>query len=167
MELWQEPVPAKRMGKHFPTYSRHMQATSARHYGEKDARLEYLSWRVWFMKRNRALAKADAQQRAAAGIVDDVSRPHADDETSDDEQLLPANSTGSKGVSFKLPKKEPSLQKVISLIQCPSYPCSINGGPAVTFLGWAHKSLCVIFVSFLIPVRSLVPCAICNRDAVG
>ncbi|KAK9919093.1 hypothetical protein WJX75_009336 [Coccomyxa subellipsoidea] len=89
-----------------------MQATSARHYGEKDARLEYLSWRVWFMKRNRALAKADAQQRAAAGIVDDVSRHHADDETSDEEPMLPATSTGSKGVSFKLPRKEPSLQKV-------------------------------------------------------
>lgn len=66
------------------------------------------------MKRNRALAKADAQQRAAAGIVDDVSRHHADDETSDEEPMLPATSTGSKGVSFKLPRKEPSLQKVLA-----------------------------------------------------
>lgn len=64
------------------------------------------------MKRNRALAKADAQKRAAAGIVEDVSKPHADEETSDEEPMLPATSTGSKGVSFKLPKKEPSMQKV-------------------------------------------------------
>lgn len=66
------------------------------------------------MKRNRALAKMDAQQRAAAGLVEDISRVHADDETSDEEPMLPATSTGSKGVSFKLPKKESSLQKVPS-----------------------------------------------------
>ena len=50
-----------------------MQATSARHYGEKDARLEYLSWRVWFMKRNRARAKQDQAKAHAAGVVEDVT----------------------------------------------------------------------------------------------
>ena len=49
------------------------QATSSRHYGEKDARLEYLSWRVWFMKRNRARAKQDQAKAHAAGVVEDVT----------------------------------------------------------------------------------------------
>ena len=49
------------------------QATSARHYGEKDARLEYLSWRVWFMKRNRARAKQDQAKAHAAGVVEDAT----------------------------------------------------------------------------------------------
>jgi hypothetical protein len=35
------------------------QATSGKHYGEKDARLKYLSWLEWFMKRNRAFAKEE------------------------------------------------------------------------------------------------------------
>ena len=50
-----------------------MQATSAKHYGEKDARLEYLSWRVWFMKRNRAKAKLDHAQAHSAGLVEDAT----------------------------------------------------------------------------------------------
>ena len=56
-----------------PAYAPSAQATSARHYGEKDARLEYLSWRVWFMKRNRALAKQDKAKAHAAGVVEDVT----------------------------------------------------------------------------------------------
>jgi hypothetical protein len=39
----------------------------------------------------------------------------ADEETSDDEPLLPATSTGSKGVSFRLPDRKPSLSRVRSL----------------------------------------------------
>ncbi len=41
-----------------------MQASSAtRAGGEKDARLQYLSWRIWFMRRRHALVKE--QQRGA------------------------------------------------------------------------------------------------------
>ena len=39
----------------------------------------------------------------------------ADEETSDDEPLLPATSTGSKGVSFSLPDRKPSLARVRGL----------------------------------------------------
>ena len=46
-----------------------MQATNARHYEEKDARLEYLSWRVWFMKRNRARVKREDAATLAAEQV--------------------------------------------------------------------------------------------------
>ncbi len=88
------------------------QATSAKHYGEKDARLEYLSWRVWFMKRKHALAKDEKEARRMAGLVEDVTSRIHDEETSDEEPMLPATSTGSKGVTFHLPKREPSLQKV-------------------------------------------------------
>lgn len=88
------------------------QATSAKHYGEKDARLEYLSWRVWFMKRKHALAKDEKEARQMAGLVEDATSRIHDEETSDDEPMLSATSTGSKGVSFHLPKREPSLQKV-------------------------------------------------------
>ena len=47
-----------------------MQATSAKHYEEKDARLEYLSWRVWFMKRNHARVKREDAKVLAAEKVD-------------------------------------------------------------------------------------------------
>lgn len=46
-----------------------VQATNARHYEEKDARLEYLSWRVWFMKRNRARVKREDAATLAAEQV--------------------------------------------------------------------------------------------------
>lgn len=108
-----------------------LQATSAKHYGEKDARLEYLSWRVWFMKRNRALAKEERRRRAAL-LAEDVSsltvqdeETSHDGETSDDETLMPVTSTGSKGVSFDLEKKAsqhldkkrpPSLPKVLPVV---------------------------------------------------
>lgn len=45
-----------------------MQATSSRHYGEKDARLEYLSWRVWFMKRNRDRVRKEEAGRIVAQL---------------------------------------------------------------------------------------------------
>ena len=108
-----------------------LQATSAKHYGEKDARLEYLSWRVWFMKRNRALAKEERRRRAAL-LAEDVSsltvqdeETSHDGETSDDETLMPVTSTGSKGVSFELEKRAsqhldkkraPSLPKVLPVV---------------------------------------------------
>ncbi len=117
-----------------------MQATSAKHYGEKDARLEYLSWRVWFMKRNRALAKEERRKRDAllaeegmAGPVQDEEGASHDGETSDDETIMPVTSTGSKGISFELEKKasqhldkrKPSLPRV--------------GRPALLL---AHKAFC-------------------------
>lgn len=104
-----------------------VQATSAKHYGEKDARLEYLSWRVWFMKRNRALAKEERRKRDALlaeeggpGPVQDEEGASHDGETSDDETIMPVTSTGSKGISFELEKKasqhldkrKPSLPRV-------------------------------------------------------
>ena len=104
-----------------------LQATSAKHYGEKDARLEYLSWRVWFMKRNRALAKEERRKRDALlaeeglpGAVQDEEGASHDGETSDDETFMPVTSTGSKGISFDLEKKasqhldkrKPSLPRV-------------------------------------------------------
>ena len=104
-----------------------LQATSAKHYGEKDARLEYLSWRVWFMKRNRALAKEERRKRnallaeeGAPGPVQDEEGASHDGETSDDETIMPVTSTGSKGISFDLEKKasahldkrKPSLPRV-------------------------------------------------------
>ena len=50
------------------------QATSTRHYGEKDARLEYLSWRVWFMKRNRERVRKEEGRRIASQLqLDDDS----------------------------------------------------------------------------------------------
>ena len=45
-----------------------MQATSTRHYGEKDARLEYLSWRVWFMKRNKERVRKEEGRRIASQL---------------------------------------------------------------------------------------------------
>ena len=50
-----------------------LQATNARHYEEKDARLEYLSWRVWFMKRNRARVK---REDAATLAAEQVTSPY-------------------------------------------------------------------------------------------
>lgn len=114
-----------------------LQATSAKHYGEKDARLEYLSWRVWFMKRNRALAKEERRKRDALLLEEGTATPVHDEETShdgetsDDETFMPVTSTGSKGVSFELEKKasmhldkkkQPSLPRV----SCPLYciPCT-------------------------------------------
>jgi hypothetical protein len=116
------------------------QATSAKHYGEKDARLEYLSWRVWFMKRKHALAKEEHQKRRAAGLVEDVTQRIHDEETSDEEPMLPATSTGSKGVAFHLPKKDPALQKVrapvtvvsSSSTACSSLPGLDSGAPTAT-----------------------------------
>lgn len=108
-----------------------LQATSAKHYGEKDARLEYLSWRVWFMKRNRALAKEERRKRDAllveegtSGLVQDEEGASHDGETSDDETIMPVTSTGSKGISFELEKKasqhldkrKPSLPRVRPLL---------------------------------------------------
>ncbi len=104
-----------------------LQATSAKHYGEKDARLEYLSWRVWFMKRNRALAKEERRKRDTLLLEEGTPTPVHDEEashdgeTSDDETFMPVTSTGSKGVSFDierkasqhlLEKRKPSLPRV-------------------------------------------------------
>ena len=107
-----------------------LQATSAKHYGEKDARLEYLSWRVWFMKRNRALAKEERRKRDALLAEEGTPTPVHDEETShdgetsDEETLMPVTSTGSKGVSFELEKKasqhlgqrKPTLPRVSPLL---------------------------------------------------
>ncbi len=65
----------------------HLQATSAKHYEEKDARLEYLSWRVWFMKRNHARVKREDAKTLAAEKVDlPEDDPVLDTEDASDEE---------------------------------------------------------------------------------
>jgi len=65
----------------------HLQATSAKHYEEKDARLEYLSWRVWFMKRNHARVKWEDAKTLAAEKVDlPEDDPVLDTEDASDEE---------------------------------------------------------------------------------
>lgn len=62
-------------------------ATSAKHYEEKDARLEYLSWRVWFMKRNHARVKREDAKTLAAEKVDlPEDDPVLDTEDASDEE---------------------------------------------------------------------------------
>jgi len=66
------------------------QATSSRHYGEKDARLEYLSWRVWHLKRKKHMVRTEEIERRARAIVDDDSGPAVPEEETSDEDTLGA-----------------------------------------------------------------------------
>lgn len=81
----------------------YLQATSAKHYEEKDARLEYLSWRVWFMKRNRArVLREDARILAAEKV-------ELQDE--DDKQVLDTEDAGSEGEEEMLFDPKASMLK--------------------------------------------------------
>lgn len=75
-----------------------MQATSAKHYEEKDARLEYLSWRVWFMKRNHARVKREDAKVLAAEKVDLPEDEHVLDteDASDEDTPLIFDPTSSQ-----------------------------------------------------------------------
>ena len=66
------------------------QATSSRHYGEKDARLEYLSWRVWHLKRKKHVVRKEELDRRARAIVDDDSGPPMTEEETSDEDAVGA-----------------------------------------------------------------------------
>ena len=64
------------------------QAVSAtKQGGEKDARLQYLSWRIWFMRRRRAEV-----QRARGGLPEDESAPHSAGYTTEEEEVPAAAS---------------------------------------------------------------------------
>lgn len=60
-------------------------ASNVRSAGERDARLQYLSWRVWGMKRKRALV---LQENAAEAEQDDAET--SDLKSSSDEQQVDA-----------------------------------------------------------------------------
>lgn len=66
------------------------QATSSRHYGEKDARLEYLSWRVWHLTRKKHMVRKEELERRARAIVDDESGPAVPEEETSDEDTMGA-----------------------------------------------------------------------------
>ena len=84
-----------------------MQATSAKHYEEKDARLEYLSWRVWFMKRNHARVKREDAKTLAAEKVDLPDEdPVLDTEDASDEEGPPIfDPTASKKAARTKPPR--------------------------------------------------------------
>lgn len=88
-----------------------MQATSAKHYEEKDARLEYLSWRVWFMKRNHARVKREDARVLAAEKVELPEDEQVLDTEDEEESPLVFDPTASqKDPSNKPPR--PSSDKV-------------------------------------------------------
>ena len=80
------------------THLHDMQATSAKHYEEKDARLEYLSWRVWFMKRNHARVKREDARVLAAEKIDLPEDEHVLDteDASDEDTPLVFDPTASQ-----------------------------------------------------------------------
>ncbi len=82
------------------------QATSSRHYGEKDARLEYLSWRVWHLKRKKHMVRREEIERRARAIVEDDSGPAvAEEETSDEDTVGAA--TRAKSDSGRQARRAP------------------------------------------------------------
>ena len=95
-----------------------VQATSAKHYEEKDARLEYLSWRVWFMKRNHARVKREDAKTLAAEKVElpDDQVLDTEEDASDDESPLVFDPTATQKEATKPPRpesKEPRPSKGI------------------------------------------------------
>lgn len=94
-------------------YLHNMQATSAKHYEEKDARLEYLSWRVWFMKRNHARVKREDAKVLAAEKVDlpeDGPVLDTEDASDDDTPLIYDPSASQSDPSSRPPR--PTSDKV-------------------------------------------------------
>ena len=99
---------------HLPQLWRNLQATSAKHYEEKDARLEYLSWRVWFMKRNHARVKREDAKILAAEKVELPEDDHVldtEDIGSDEETPLIFDPTASQRETSGKPPR-PSSDKV-------------------------------------------------------
>ncbi len=92
-----------------------MQATSAKHYEEKDARLEYLSWRVWFMKRNHARVKREDAKILAAEKVDLAEDDHVldteDADASDEETPLIFDPTSSQTDQSSKPPLRDTLKR--------------------------------------------------------
>ena len=83
------------------------QATSSRHYGEKDARLEYLSWRVWHLKRKKHMVRKEELDRRARAIVeDDSGAPITEEETSDEDAVGAAQRAKSDS-GRQVPRQHP------------------------------------------------------------
>ena len=90
-----------------------MQATSAKHYEEKDARLEYLSWRVWFMKRNHARVKREDAKVLAAEKIELPEDEHVldtEDASDEDTPLIFDPTLSQRDPSSKPPR--PTSEKI-------------------------------------------------------
>lgn len=92
------------------------QATSSRHYGEKDARLEYLSWRVWHLKRKKHMVRKEELDRRARAIVEDDSGPPMTEEETSDEDAVGAAQRAKSDSGRQVPRLHPLQQAQ------PSYP---------------------------------------------
>ena len=84
------------------------QATSSRHYGEKDARLEYLSWRVWHLKRKKHMVRKEELDRRARAIVEDDSGPHMTEEETSDEDTVGAAQRAKSDSGRQVPPPAPA-----------------------------------------------------------
>ena len=67
---------------------------STRNYGQKDQRLEHLSWRVWFMKRARSRVAWEEGHRIAATIPDESDA--FEDYTSEEDDSVRGSSKDGK-----------------------------------------------------------------------
>ncbi|KAL3157983.1 hypothetical protein ABBQ32_012382 [Trebouxia sp. C0010 RCD-2024] len=85
-------------------------ATSAKHYEEKDARLEYLSWRVWFMKRNHARVKREDARVLAAEKVELPEDEQVLDTEDEEDSPIVFNPSSQQDPSSKPPR--PTSDKV-------------------------------------------------------
>ena len=81
-----------------------VQATSSRHYGEKDARLEYLSWRVWHLKRKKHMVRKEELDRRARAIVEDDSGPPITEEETSDEDAVGAAQRAKSDSGRQVPR---------------------------------------------------------------
>ena len=95
-----------------------MQATSSRHYGEKDARLEYLSWRVWHLKRKKHMVRREEIERRARAIVEDDSGVAVPEEETSDEDAVGAASR-AKSDSGRQARPAPATKLPPFLIRSP------------------------------------------------
>jgi len=84
--------------------------SSTKQGGEKDARLQYLSWRIWYLKRKKAQVETDAFEEEARNIEtnDDTSDSEADEKEENGTSKLTAQ---KQGESFlQLEKKNLSVR---------------------------------------------------------
>lgn len=82
------------------------QAASATKHGGKDARLQYLSWRIWHLKRRHA--QVQRQRRAAESHEEEsaFTEPTSAEYSSEDESL-PAKALAKPGPPETLPPSGP------------------------------------------------------------
>ena len=67
---------------------------STRNYGQKDQRLEHLSWRVWFMKRARSRVAWEEGRNLASTIPDESDA--FDDYTSEEDDSVKGSKEGKE-----------------------------------------------------------------------